>query len=132
MDEQVGAKRCCCGEIVGEYDIVCPKCGAGLVPKSLTEIIVSNAPGICVALNMIGVLSIIAAFILFGLAWKSSVDATGVGTPYFELGCAALIAAVPYFALSHLCKQSHLQTEQLTRQTLFLARIAEKIDERTK
>jgi hypothetical protein len=37
MDEQVGVRRCSCGEIVGDYYIVCPKCGAELEPKSPEE-----------------------------------------------------------------------------------------------
>jgi len=101
---------------------MCCKGSQVLVPKSTTEITVSASPGICLVLNMIGVLSILGAFTLFMLAWKATADATGVVALFF--------AAIPHFALSHLCKQSHLQTAQLTRQTLFLARIAEKIDDR--
>jgi hypothetical protein len=122
MDEQVGVKRCSCGSVVGEYDIVCAKCGKGLEPGSLTgpDITKSTAsvPGICNTLAWIGTLSIVAGVLL-------CVAAVLVSALFFAYGLAALISGVLYFAISHLCEQSQRQTE-------LLSRIAEKIDDRAK
>jgi adenine-specific DNA-methyltransferase len=79
MDEQVGVRQCSCGEIVGEYAIVCSKCGPGLVPKSTMEITVSAVPGICKALKVIGEVSIASYFLAFPTVFaKATVENSSV------------------------------------------------------
>jgi hypothetical protein len=80
--------------------------------------VTASPPGVCNALTAIGFISIVAGVLL-------CLAAVVVSAPFFAYGFAALISGVLYFAISHLCEQSH-------RQTKLLSRIAEKIDDRAK